>query len=116
MVFFHADPHPGNLLLQLMSEEENRKDQQLKTKERQGKIGNIPYEITISRNEQLRPFRLNVIDFGMVRVPIDHVLQAKTRVIRSLPFIVKTINELRMLFTLFANKSAALMRRNLLMS
>jgi ubiquinone biosynthesis protein len=74
--FFHADPHPGNLLLQLMSEEENRKDQQLKTKERQGKIGNIPYEITISRNEQLRPFRLNVIDFGMMGT-INHEMQAK---------------------------------------
>ncbi|MDT2567664.1 ABC1 kinase family protein [Enterococcus avium] len=74
--FFHADPHPGNLLLQLMSEEENRMDQQLKTKERQGKIGNIPYEITISRNEQLRPFRLNVIDFGMMGT-INHEMQAK---------------------------------------
>lgn len=64
--FFHADPHPGNILLQLLSKEENRRDQQLKTKEHHGTISNIPYEITYSKNEKLRPLRLNFIDFGMM--------------------------------------------------
>ena len=74
--FFHADPHPGNILLQLMSKEENQKDQQMKTKNRQGKMGRFPYEFTYAKNEKLRPFRLNFIDFGMMGT-INREMQAK---------------------------------------
>ncbi|MDN6692265.1 MAG: AarF/UbiB family protein [Enterococcus sp.] len=74
--FFHADPHPGNLLLQVMSKEENQKDQQLKTRKHQGTVGRPPYEIQFTRNEKLRPFRLNVIDFGMMGT-INREMQAK---------------------------------------
>lgn len=64
--FFHADPHPGNLLLQLMTAGENQQNQPLKTKEYAGKLGKLPYELTYSTKEKLRPFRLNFIDFGMM--------------------------------------------------
>ncbi|BBM17099.1 ABC transporter [Enterococcus avium] len=74
--FFHADPHPGNILLQLISDEENQKEQSIKSKEHQGKFGNIPYEITYSKNERLRPFRLNFIDFGMMGT-ITREMQSK---------------------------------------
>ncbi|WP_413537618.1 ABC1 kinase family protein [Enterococcus malodoratus] len=74
--FFHVDPHPGNILLQLMSDEENQKEQSIKSKEHQGKFGNIPYEITYSKNERLRPFRLNFIDFGMMGT-ITREMQSK---------------------------------------
>ncbi|EOH77342.1 ABC1 kinase family protein [Enterococcus malodoratus] len=74
--FFHADPHPGNILLQLISDEENQKEQSIKSKEHQGKFGNIPYEVTYSKNERLRPFRLNFIDFGMMGT-ITREMQSK---------------------------------------
>ncbi len=74
--FFHADPHPGNILLQLLSPSENQQDQPLKTKTKQGKVGAFPYEISYGKNEKLRPFRLNFIDFGMMGT-INREMQAK---------------------------------------
>ncbi|GCF92946.1 ABC transporter [Enterococcus florum] len=64
--FFHADPHTGNMLLQILTEVENQQDQQPKSKKFQGEFASIPYQLHISRNVSLHPYRLNFIDFGMM--------------------------------------------------
>ena len=64
--FFHADPHTGNMLLQFISEEENQQGQDAQDKHYEGKFGPFPFNFDLSSNEPLRPFRLNVIDFGMM--------------------------------------------------
>lgn len=74
--FFHADPHPGNMLLQLLTPSENQKEQPVKTKEYHGKIGTFPYQLSYAHQEKLRPFRLNFIDFGMMGT-ISHEMQLK---------------------------------------
>lgn len=63
--FFHADPHPGNILLHLLAESE-QPTPQIKSREHQGQFGKIPYKITYAKAETQRPFRLNFIDFGMM--------------------------------------------------
>lgn len=64
--FFHADPHPGNILLQLLDEAENHADQPLKSKKLERKLGKQTYHFSYAYHQKLRPFRLNFIDFGMM--------------------------------------------------
>lgn len=64
--FFHADPHTGNMLLQFLSDEENKQDQTPKETHYEGKLGPIPFQIDLETANPLRPFRLNFIDFGMM--------------------------------------------------
>lgn len=73
--YFHADPHPGNVLLQLLTEEENQQpaeDSHLW----QGQLGKLPYELSYTTEVPLQPFRLNIIDFGMMG-SITHDMQVK---------------------------------------
>ncbi|MFC4770889.1 ABC1 kinase family protein [Enterococcus hermanniensis] len=64
--FFHADPHPGNILFQLLDEAENQADQPLKSKKLVRKLGKQTYHLSYSYHQKLQPFRLNFIDFGMM--------------------------------------------------
>ncbi|MDT2672859.1 ABC1 kinase family protein [Enterococcus dongliensis] len=74
--FFHADPHPGNILLQLLSDEENQQTAPVNQTKRQGTIGHVPYTINYTKKTALRPFRLNFIDFGMMGT-LNREMQAK---------------------------------------
>lgn len=58
--FFHADPHPGNLFLQMVSSSENV------PKERVGRFGPFGYEATWQTPKNLPPYRVIYLDFGMM--------------------------------------------------
>ncbi|MDT2595459.1 AarF/UbiB family protein [Enterococcus dongliensis] len=74
--FFHADPHPGNILLQLLNDEENQQTAPINRTKHQGTIGHVPYTINYTKKTALRPFRLNFIDFGMMGT-LNREMQAK---------------------------------------
>lgn len=59
--FFHADPHPGNLFLQLL----NPNIENLAT-ERVGRFGPFGSEATWKTKTQLSPYRVVYLDFGMM--------------------------------------------------
>lgn len=74
--FFHADPHPGNILLEYIDEAENEADPSTQNYYWEGEFGHIPYELSLDKKERLHHFRLNFIDFGMMGY-INRDMQAK---------------------------------------
>ncbi|MGM9902715.1 ubiquinone biosynthesis protein [Enterococcus sp. 10A9_DIV0425] len=64
--FFHADPHPGNLLFKILSPEEAEKNVTTDTKEYQKELGAFTVKAETSVTEPLQPYVLSYIDFGMM--------------------------------------------------
>lgn len=64
--FFHADPHPGNLFVHLLTDEQNLQDQNFSTKKRVGVLGGVDYTLKWQDTTDLPPYRLIFLDFGMM--------------------------------------------------
>lgn len=62
--FFHADPHPGNVLFYELSADDVKKQATAKEIDYHKKLGNN--EITIEKEHSLPPYRLVYLDFGMM--------------------------------------------------
>lgn len=64
--FFHADPHPGNLLFHVLTKEEqtqaSRKTETVHEKE----FGSFAFRASTSTEEPVAPYTINYIDFGMM--------------------------------------------------
>ena len=64
--FFHADPHPGNILFHLLTPDELSHSQTTETKKRQKEFHSISVTATSRITKQAAPYTLNYIDFGMM--------------------------------------------------
>lgn len=62
--FFHADPHPGNILIRDLVDSDSESGATATRAHHQGKLG--PVEVDLSKDEQLPPYRISYIDFGMM--------------------------------------------------
>lgn len=64
--FFHADPHPGNLLFHVLTKEEqtqaSRKTETVHEKE----FGSFAFRASTSIEDPVAPYTINYIDFGMM--------------------------------------------------
>ncbi|HFM8900805.1 TPA: ABC1 kinase family protein [Enterococcus faecium] len=64
--FFHADPHPGNLLFHVLTKEEqtqaSRKTETVHEKE----FGSFAFRASTSAEDPVAPYTINYIDFGMM--------------------------------------------------
>lgn len=64
--FFHADPHPGNLLFHVPTKEEqtqaSRKTETVHEKE----FGSFAFRASTSTEDPVAPYTINYIDFGMM--------------------------------------------------
>lgn len=64
--FFHADPHPGNLLFHVLTKEEqtqaSRKTETVHEKE----FGSFTFRASTSTEDPVAPYTINYIDFGMM--------------------------------------------------
>ncbi|HFC9221807.1 TPA: ABC1 kinase family protein [Enterococcus faecium] len=64
--FFHADPHPGNLLFHVLTKEEqtqaSRKTETIHEKE----FGSFAFRASTSTEDPVAPYTINYIDFGMM--------------------------------------------------
>lgn len=64
--FFHADPHPGNLLFHVLTKEEqtqaSRKTEAVHEKE----FGSFAFRASTSAEDPVAPYTINYIDFGMM--------------------------------------------------
>ena len=64
--FFHADPHPGNLLFHVLTKEEqtqaSRKTEIVHEKE----FGSFAFRASTSTEDPVAPYTVNYIDFGMM--------------------------------------------------
>ena len=64
--FFHADPHPGNLLFHVLTKEEqtqaSRKTEIVHEKE----FGSFAFRASTSTEDPVAPYTINYIDFGMM--------------------------------------------------
>lgn len=64
--FFHADPHPGNLLFHVLTKEEqtqaSRKTETVHEKE----FGSFAFRASTSAEDPVAPYTVNYIDFGMM--------------------------------------------------
>lgn len=62
--FFQADPHPGNILIRHLSQDEAQTDQVEVEKKLEKQIG--PTKISYQQEKSLPPYRVIWIDFGMM--------------------------------------------------
>lgn len=62
--FFHADPHPGNILYHQLSDNDVSRHETVTKFHHDQSVG--PVDVDVSAGQQLPPYRISYIDFGMM--------------------------------------------------
>ncbi|HBL1857926.1 TPA: AarF/ABC1/UbiB kinase family protein [Enterococcus faecium] len=64
--FFHADPHPGNLLFHVLTKEEQTRASQKTETVHKKEFGSFTFRASTSTEDPVAPYTVNYIDFGMM--------------------------------------------------
>ncbi|OTN80192.1 ABC1 kinase family protein [Enterococcus faecium] len=64
--FFHADPHPGNLLFHVLTKEEQTQASQKTETVHEKEFGSFAFRASASTEDPVAPYTVNYIDFGMM--------------------------------------------------
>lgn len=64
--FFHADPHPGNLLFHVLTKEEQTRAHRTTETVHEKEFGPFAFRASTSIEDPVAPYTVNYIDFGMM--------------------------------------------------
>ncbi len=64
--FFHADPHPGNLLFHVLTKEEQTRARRTTETVHEKEFGPFAFRASTSIENPVAPYTVNYIDFGMM--------------------------------------------------
>ena len=64
--FFHADPHPGNLLFHVLTKEEQTRARRTTETVHEKEFGPFAFRASTSIEDPVAPYTVNYIDFGMM--------------------------------------------------
>lgn len=64
--FFHADPHPGNLLFHVLTKEEQTRARRTAETVHEKEFGPFAFRASTSTEDPVAPYTVNYIDFGMM--------------------------------------------------
>lgn len=64
--FFHADPHPGNLLFHVLTKEEQTQARRTAETVHEKEFGPFAFRASTSIEDPVAPYTVNYIDFGMM--------------------------------------------------
>ena len=64
--FFHADPHPGNLLFHVLTKEEQTQARRTAETVHEKEFGPFAFRASTSIEDPVAPYTINYIDFGMM--------------------------------------------------
>ncbi|HGF7730627.1 TPA: ABC1 kinase family protein [Enterococcus faecium] len=64
--FFHADPHPGNLLFHVLTKEEQTQASKKTETVHEKEFGSFTFRASTSTEDPVAPYTINYIDFGMM--------------------------------------------------
>ncbi|MCC4052081.1 ABC1 kinase family protein [Enterococcus faecium] len=64
--FFHADPHPGNLLFHVLTKEEQTQASKKTETVHEKEFGSFAFRASTSTEDPVAPYTINYIDFGMM--------------------------------------------------
>ncbi|KRN28951.1 ubiquinone biosynthesis protein UbiB [Lactobacillus selangorensis] len=81
--FFHADPHPGNILLRKLSDRElaAQPESKVTAQHYTGTLAGDPYAIAPDEEQQLPDYRLIYLDFGMMGQLSDNLIDEIAQVV-----------------------------------
>lgn len=81
--FFHADPHPGNILIEFTQVEALAP---IKNRTKTKRLGNLTFQMHYEEEQELPPYRIAYLDFGMMGHLDQSLIDRLSKVVTSLYF------------------------------